>query len=1053
MKKLSFFLLLFLSFGFVSLRAASVSRVEAQLLAERFFAGRGKVLSGASVSAYSLAGSATEDSAPLYVFNADGGEGFVIISGNSLTGDVLGYSDSGEFDVAAVGENCRAWLEYYAAEIAWVAEHEGEYLSRQMVTPYATKTRHAIAPLLTCLWGQGAPFNDLCPRYTSSSGVVGGCATGCVATAIAQVIYSYKYPSSLAGSIPAYSLSRTTSDGYTISASLPAIPAGTKLDWDNMLDSYEGSYSEAQAQAVAELNLYIGQSLEMIYGPSSGSSFYNAKRLFEDHFGFASGATRVYTEDYEIQAWLDLIYGELAAGYPIAYGGNASSGGTSIGGHAFVIDGYDGEGFFHVNWGWSGGSNGYFRLTVLDSGDGSRPDLDASASGYCVGQDAMVYIRPQGQGVEDMSAETLTVTSASVMQSTNIRVIYQNATAAARSYDCAIVVRDSDGQYVSVGDVITEDAWAAGSSKSEVFDMTTCFSAPGEYRLSPASRLSGTATWYSYWTLTSDEYILATVADDLSVTLKLCRHTEDVSITDWTFTGSLAANAKQYVIVTFANAGGEYKNNNVGLYMIAPGATNGTMASQAGVGVASGGESKVRYFFTPTTAGTWTLYVSDGTTEFGRTTVDIASTATLWPLELTKTTIDNDCYGSRLTGSVTIKNNADEAFTGQIRISLYHRQPSGSATEPASTIVDVSDVGAGRTASLAFNFAGLTIGDSYDIVVRNYATNTDGSVTNGNLSWKWPYVLKEGVLQWSNDGAVSGSSAKSALSPATSVAGIYCEGVSHDVITPSRNTNTVYAFAGTAPSEGLDGCNVVVDGTAEQITFANNGYAAYLPVSFTAGEITYRHTFTTVSEDGVAGWEALTLPFKPDGVRLDGVDATWKQGDGDGDFYLREFSYEDDLGTVIFEDVPDVASLWANAPYVIAATEAAAGKTVEFYATNATVTATTEAVYVASTDDYYFYGTTLRVREGGIYTLNDDGSAYEYKSGTTSVSPFENYFVSPLPEGQRPATIAIAAATTGIHQVGSAAAQNDNVYYDLQGRPLRSPTKGVYILNGKKYVK
>ena len=346
----------------------------------------------------------------LYVFNVGNNDGFVIVSNDDATTPILGYSDSGHIDPQNMPANMRAWLQGYADQIAWLKRHP----RTQTITISNTATRRAsthstdsIAPLLTTTWNQRAPFNNLCPLLNATERAV----TGCVATAMAQVMNYHQWPQAATAAIPAY-----TTPSYQLN--LPALPAVT-FDWANMRNSYTSSnYTSAEGTAVATLMQYCGWSVEMDYGPQSSSNTDKVAIALKTYFGYKSTTQFVSRSFYTADKWADLIYHELANQRPVFYGGQSSGGG-----HAFVCDGYryeDATDFFHLNWGWGGLSDNYFVLSALD------PDVQGiggstSTDGYHYGQDAVIGIQPStGSGtIADITPNVINLTVNSMTSSRN----------------------------------------------------------------------------------------------------------------------------------------------------------------------------------------------------------------------------------------------------------------------------------------------------------------------------------------------------------------------------------------------------------------------------------------------------------------------------------------------------------------------------------------------------------------------------------------------------------------------------------------------------------
>lgn len=322
----------------------------------------------------------------LYVFNVSNNGGFVIVSNDDRTYPILGFSDTGNIDTKNMPANMRAWLQGYADEIEWLKQQNVTIPDQFLKARKAGATRRsgshstaAVSPLLTTTWNQGIPYNNLCPEYSSGN----KSATGCVATAMAQVMNYHQWPVDATQSIPGY---KTGSYGITLSA-LPA----TTFDWANMNDSYSGSYTSAQATAVAKLMQYCGWSLRMDYGPESGSNTENVADALKNYFDYNATTTQFVSRgNYTSDKWADLIYHELANGRPVVYGGL-----TMTSGHEFVCDGYKYESetdFFHINWGWGGMSDDYFVLSALDPAEQGIGG-STSTGGFRYGQDAVIGIQ------------------------------------------------------------------------------------------------------------------------------------------------------------------------------------------------------------------------------------------------------------------------------------------------------------------------------------------------------------------------------------------------------------------------------------------------------------------------------------------------------------------------------------------------------------------------------------------------------------------------------------------------------------------------------------
>lgn len=332
------------------------------------------------------------DEAALYVFNQPDNSGFVMVSADDNAVTILGYSDEGAFDNTNIPSNVQFWLDYYAERIATAqpSAHAQEGVQR------TTTQETVVQPLLGGIkWDQTSPYNKLCPIVQGSR-----CPTGCVATAAAQIMKFYEWPEQGQGS------RSYKDDGETRSADF----GNTTYDWDNMLDKYTSGYTTAEANAVATLMYHVGVSCKMDYEPNgSGALTDNMRDGLVNYFRYKNTAQYIrYKTTAELTA---LFKTELAANRPILLGG-ADSDGYDAEGHEFVCDGIDANGLFHINWGWSGTSNGYFALSSLDP-DEEGTGAASSGAGYSHDIDCVIGIEPDRDPV-NVTGVTLDSSSATI---------------------------------------------------------------------------------------------------------------------------------------------------------------------------------------------------------------------------------------------------------------------------------------------------------------------------------------------------------------------------------------------------------------------------------------------------------------------------------------------------------------------------------------------------------------------------------------------------------------------------------------------------------------
>ena len=302
-----------------------------------------------------------------YVFANGEDKGFTIVSGDDRMPEVVGYSAQGTYDPDHLPANYVGFMKAYQETVEALLKGDAQVSGglaevRQWRAERAGTA--AVAPLLDGIkWDQREPYNNMCPLYEGTNRSV----TGCVATAMAQVMMYYQYPKKLKSTIESY-----TTKAYGIN--IPAIYSGATYDWDNMLPDYSKSdYNSAQADAVAKLMYHCGAAVKMDYGPSSRANV--TPTILATYFGYDADLMQDLTRTvFTLQQWMTLIDNELKAKRPILYSGQASDEG-----HEFVCDGSDGKGLYHINWGWGGYQDGYFDLTILQptkggAGSGSAVD-------------------------------------------------------------------------------------------------------------------------------------------------------------------------------------------------------------------------------------------------------------------------------------------------------------------------------------------------------------------------------------------------------------------------------------------------------------------------------------------------------------------------------------------------------------------------------------------------------------------------------------------------------------------------------------------------------
>ena len=282
---------------------------------------------------------ATATQQPYYIFNDEAGKGFVVIAGDDKMGKVLAYSKEASIDMTNLNPEARYLFDTYRQ----VYEELSKNKTLTTRAGAATKAADAVQPLLKSKWGQDYPYSKQ-TRYM----------TGCVATAVAQVMYYHKWPAQGKGQ-----------ESYTVKFDNTVRSADftkSHYDWDNMLLDYNRrNITTKQEDAVALLMNDVGIATNMQYTDrASGTQSYMAERALRNYFDYDAA---MVTRSYEgVDNFIEIVKEELRNGFPLYISGDSKTGG----GHAWVCDGFDEEDRFHMNFGWNGQANGYYSLATLN---------------------------------------------------------------------------------------------------------------------------------------------------------------------------------------------------------------------------------------------------------------------------------------------------------------------------------------------------------------------------------------------------------------------------------------------------------------------------------------------------------------------------------------------------------------------------------------------------------------------------------------------------------------------------------------------------------------
>ncbi len=476
--------------------------LEAAGLAESQIAA--KMLQGAQMK---LVYTASEhDINTCYIFNRGVNNGFMVLAADDVVTPIIGYSEQGMVDPDNMPFALKGYLEEIGREIAWAANNPNAVSHKLPVLD-----EPSIEPLCSTLWDQDAPYNDMCPVVNGSTSV-----TGCAATAMAQVMKVQNWPPTGVGSNSySWTVNSTT---YNTSSDFSA----HTYDWSNMLDTYTSDATSVEKNAVAQLMFDCGVSINMSYSPSASAAVsMTAVPAFYKYFGYGGTTHMAYRTTYYLTDWNQLIYDEIAAGRAVYLSGQ-----NSEGGHAFVCDGYDKDNFFHINWGWSGISNGYFLLTTLDPEQQGIGGTDAT-DGYTGSLAAIIGLIPASTTtavVPNISClGKWNVQSSSYTRSSNITFGETGNASLFTNYSCGAVsgnlgvklvnTSDNEVSYVNANSSISDlqPRYGYYTYRCSASDFPTS----GTYRVTPAFKSSTDGQWYDVrCAITGPEYLIAECSSD-----------------------------------------------------------------------------------------------------------------------------------------------------------------------------------------------------------------------------------------------------------------------------------------------------------------------------------------------------------------------------------------------------------------------------------------------------------------------------------------------------------------------------------------------------------
>lgn len=993
----------------------------------------------------------------LYGFNINGG-GFIITSANDSSVPVLGYSDSGRLVADSLPCALQMLLESYAHQ------NPQAHTSAAMQAAPLKVAKSDVNELVKATWDQKYYYYEKC-KFNNKQ-----CLTGCVATAMAQVMY---YWGVTGRNGEKFQHGCTALEGYTTETSgytVPAMAAISSFAWGNMPTKLEKKTKATAKTAVSTLIRYCGQSVHSDYGTgSTGANCSEIPYAMTTYFGYDPNVRQINRAQMTATQWQDTIYYELAAGRPVIMSGYYSKTDGDLSGHAFICDGYQAStDKYHINWGWGPyGPNGWFALNALVPQPKDYPNED-----YGIDLEAIVGIQPPtGDAVTELPKNpTVTdlwltgpkeITRDARSENGNDMVAIQGSFDTGHdgqtlhmAYGCGIY--DDEGNLMSV---TCEKEPEDGIYWSEDFYFFLDFGEElpyGTYTLCPVYRLSGEEEWKKM--KCSDFHYVKADVEETTITLT---PSFDIQVN-----GNLTS-TKTYIekktvyknTISLTNNGCE---TTYGKWLVwSPDYTiYGFLAPE----IEPGATKSCSFYYATQIKNTMPLVIY--TDNMGKHQIyhqGIANYSDIYENVWWDNYFDTEnmnIYGDACKLRVRLVNRDTETVSQPINATLgeYYVWEADDGT----TLTRNVSIAPGEMATAEFDFEGLSYDTQYDLMVSYHKSGDDYDVhpfENRFTPTRGVVVVCPADTLYFPDNSISSMQVPA---DALFVDARYSSKISS--LRAGGNTNTLYVLpSGSSIPTALEGLNVVVGDQAQQITL-EDGYDFLSPIDFTASEISYKRTFTQGHNGKSAeGWSTLVLPFDvtPDMVTASGIPTNWFASDSDSGrkFWLYQFVGDDDH-TVTFGYTPEIA---AYTPYIIAVPDNAWGakydlrnKELIFRGTNAGIRAGRVKAVADKGGKYDFIGRTWGVERQKFYNLNTSGSNFSHSRSTANVEPFRAYFVGYYgnEEAQALKFRFDNGSTTPVKDMPSAngAWSGDLGVFTINGTRCAQPHHGIYIVNGKKVI-
>ena len=759
MKKTILFGLLALTAGVMNAEIRTLD--EAQAIARQYLSEKaGKSVEVAMMHRAPRLDVQEEASAPTYyAFNDLENQTFVVVSGSTLTRPVLAYG-AGAIDVESeeLPDGLRWWLGAIERQTTYLEQHPETAETEEQLS----LTVNPVMSLLDGIkWSQDTPFSDQCPTISGTH-----CPTGRVATAMAQIIRYYGYPTQGEGY---HNYTSTYYEGNNRkSKNLYVDFSEQTYDYSLMPKRITVNTTEAEKAEIAKLSYHCGVAVNMAYeAMQSGTSSFSIDRALIENFSYNSKIVCISRDVYSYDEWIDIMHGELEAGRPILYTGISNYDNM---GHAFVLDGVDQQGLFSVNWGWEGYCDGYFDIAILNP-QGYGTGASMMEDGFCEKQDAIINITPEeGAGtfrskVAAYSSSTLSCNKSSVAK--GVTANYQlnsayNYSGRTAKGTCGVLLMQ-DGQvldkvYAGNLNIGTVNSYGqiSGSMLSADYAVPLDL-ADGVYQLYFYYQPNNTDDYDIVRMVRSNQqsYMQLTVEGD-NVTITRPSISIDVTSGNWSFESEPVGTRHEKISVELTNNGEEAIVGVFSLQLTNPnGSRTGWIASDNGCqtilpgatvtaefdyNFKQAGEWKTRLMVTRWNIGTRTEQKSLSGSQVAFNVEEDFLAGAVFTLNeapnVTSLTEDGKTYrNSRMKANLNVTNTGVD-YKGRFAIHIFTKSTNPSNLTPVGTYESYVECNADKAAhDISFEFQmDLNISKNVTYYARPYYYNgTDWELLHSNL--------------------------------------------------------------------------------------------------------------------------------------------------------------------------------------------------------------------------------------------------------------------------------------------------------------------------------